>query len=122
MVKALSRRSFVKASAGTAAAAALGGFSYESWKHQAFATDSSASNEVVVRASTCNSCSNKCGMHVYSKNGRLWKVIGDKDHPYSKGTLCARGHGFATIAYNEARVTQPLKKNADGVHEPISWD
>lgn len=120
MVQTLSRRGFLQASAGTAAAAALGGFSYEAWQQQAFAKDSSS--DVVVRASTCNSCSNKCGMHVYSKNGRLWKVVGDKDHPYSKGTLCARGHGFATIAYNEARVTQPMKKNADGVHEPISWE
>ena len=77
---------------------------------------------VTVSATTCNACSNKCGMHVYSKNGRLWKVKGEELHPYSRGTLCARGHGYATIGYTDARVKEPLKRVGDMEFEPISWD
>ena len=36
-----------------------------------------------------------------------------KEHPYSKGTLCGRGHGAAQWAYS-GRLTQPMKRAADG--------
>ena len=49
-------------------------------------------------------------------------MIGDPDHPYCDGTLCARGYGYASIAYSEDRLTDPLKKNDAGEFEAISWD
>ena len=54
--------------------------------------------------------------------GTLFTLNGSEQHPYSKGKLCARGHGFAQMAYNEERVTQPLRRTENGEFEPIDWD
>lgn len=120
-VRNMSRRGFLKTSAATAALAAAGTTSMGTWT-QALAEEEKLADGVKVSASTCNACSNKCGMVVYSRNGRLWKVAGEKLHPYSNGTLCARGHGYSTIGYTDGRVTEPLKRNENGDFEPISWD
>lgn len=77
---------------------------------------------MVQHPSTCNGCSNKCGLWADVLGDRLWRVEGNKDHPSSKGTLCARGHGFAQFVYAEERLTQPLKRTESGDFEPISWD
>ncbi len=114
---ALSRRAFLKTSAASAGLIAAGSLTMDQWKEQAY-----ADSNIKISSSTCNACSNKCGMRVYSKNGRLWKVKGLKEHPYSKGTLCARGHGFATNAYTDSRLTDPMKRNEDGSFSAISWE
>ena len=73
--------------------------------------------------SLCNSCSSKCGFTAYvGEDGRFTEMVGDKDHPYCDGTLCARGYGYASIAWSEDRLTDPLKKNDAGEFEAISWD
>ncbi len=118
----LTRRGFLKASTATAAVATLGTLSYQDWQKQAYASEGEADAEVQISSSTCNACSNKCGLEVFTKNGKLWKIKGSNIHPNSLGTLCARGHGFATNAYNDARLTSPLKKNEDGTFSEISWE
>lgn len=118
----ISRRGFLKGTAATATLAASTQIGLDAWRQEAFAEEGPQKTGVTVSLSTCNACSNKCGMHVYSKNGRLWKVKGEKKHPYSKGTLCARGHGFATNAYNSTRLTDPMKRMEDGTYAPISWE
>lgn len=118
----LSRRGFLKVSSATATIAAAGTLSYQNWQQKAFAAQSGREDQAEISASTCNACSNKCGLQVFAKDGKLWKLKGQQLSPASKGTLCARGHGFATNAYNEARLTSPLKKNEDGSFSEISWD
>lgn len=71
---------------------------------------------------TCNACSNKCGMMATVRNGKLIELAGIKDHPYSKGRICGRGHGFATLAYSSDRVTEPLKRLEDDTFQPVSWE
>lgn len=120
METTITRRSFLAASAGVAATAAAGGFvGFSAWE-QAHA-DGSAGVEATAH-SLCNSCSSKCGFTAYTVDGRLGKMIGDADHPYCDGTLCARGYGYASIAYSEDRLTDPLKKNDQGKFEAITWD
>ena len=116
----LTRRGFLAAGAGVTALAATGGFlSFGEWK-EAHAADSSSTKAV---HSLCNSCSSKCGFTAYVKeDGTFTEMVGDKDHPYCDGTLCARGYGYASIAYSPDRLTDPLKKNDAGEFEAISWD
>ena len=120
--KAITRRSFLAGSAGVAAAAAGAGFlSFGSWK-QAHAADKAAQGATTTAHSLCNACSTKCGFTGYVVDGTLTKMIGDEAHPYCEGTLCARGYGYASIAYSADRLTDPLKKNDQGTFEAISWD
>lgn len=114
----LSRRAFLKAAAvsggALTASGALSGCSA--------ATPQTDAGEVVERPSLCNACSSKCGFMAKVKDGRLWEISGLADHPNSKGKICGRGHGFASVVYSEERLTEPLKRQEDGTFEPISWD
>ncbi|MDO4289678.1 MAG: molybdopterin-dependent oxidoreductase [Eggerthellaceae bacterium] len=119
----MTRRAFLGASAGVAAAAACAGGVSAVSGAQAFAADDAAGEGVTRQVHTlCNACSSKCGFTAYVVDGKLTKVIGDADHPYAQGVLCARGYGYTQIAYSEDRLTDPLKKNAQGKFEAISWD
>ncbi|MEG1518082.1 MAG: molybdopterin-dependent oxidoreductase, partial [Raoultibacter sp.] len=92
-----------------------------SWE-QAHADDTVTGGKTETVHTLCNACSTKCGFTAYLVNGRLTKLIGDADHPYSQGKLCARGYGYSQIAYSKDRLTDPLKKNDKGKFEAISWD
>lgn len=115
----LSRRGFLKASAATGAlVAAAGAAAFAPAAEEAYA----AGGNVTRTPSTCNGCSNKCGLWALSIGGRVWRVEGNPDHSKSGGTLCARGHGFAQLTYSAERLTQPLRKVEGGGFEPITWD
>ncbi|MCL2882910.1 MAG: molybdopterin-dependent oxidoreductase [Coriobacteriia bacterium] len=86
------------------------------------AADVSSDETEALVPTTCNSCSNKCGLIINTKGGRLWRVLGNADHPYNYGTVCARGQGFAQVAYSPDRLTSPMKRNDDGSFTAISWD
>ena len=118
---AITRRSFLAGSAGAVGLAATAGYmGFGAWE-QAHAAGGWR-REVTTAHSLCNSCSSKCGFTGYVEDGRLTKMIGDANHPYCEGTLCARGYGYASIAYSEDRLTDPLKKNDKGEFEAISWE
>ncbi|MFR7404037.1 MAG: molybdopterin-dependent oxidoreductase [Coriobacteriaceae bacterium] len=115
------RRTFLKGTAATAALAAVGTCSVAAWRAEQ--AEAAATGAVKIQgASLCNGCSSKCGLIATALDGRLWTVEGMKEHPYSKGTLCGRGHGAAQWAYSDGRLTQPMKRAADGSFAPISWD
>lgn len=118
---AISRRSFLAGSAGVAAALAGSQFlSFGSWQ-QAQAEEAQGGPTTTAH-SLCNACSTKCGFTAYVVDGKLDKMIGDQSHPYCEGTLCARGYGYADIAYSADRLTDPLKKDESGQFQAISWD
>lgn len=117
----LSRRGFLAGAAGVAAATAMSGYlSFDAWE-QAHA-DSASEGIKAAGHSACNGCFSKCGYTAYVKDGHLNKIVGDKEHPYGAGKLCARGYGYSQIAYSENRLTDPLRRTEDGTFEVISWD
>ncbi len=120
MVGDVSRRTFLKTTAATAALGAVGVTSMAAW--QADAAEQGAAAEVKRMPSMCNGCSNKCGLFATVVDGRLWTIEGNEKHPKSKGTICGRGHGMAQMAYSDERLTQPMRRAADGSFEPIDWD
>lgn len=87
---------------------------------KAWAAESSQA-PVEVRPSIRDGCASHCGIFVHVKNGRLWKVTGQPQHPTSKGKLCAKAHGAAFRTYDRDRITQPLKRWGNKF-TPISWD
>ena len=67
---------------------------------------------IEVRKSICTICdpSALCGLDLYVKDGKIIKVEGSKDHPYSLGTLCPKGAANRQYIYNEDRLKAPLKR------------
>ena len=121
MFENVSRRTFLKGSAATAAlAAAAGAGSLGLWQSQTARADEL--HETKEAPSLCNGCSSKCGLVATTVDGQLWTLRGSDMHPYAKGHICGRGHGLAQMAYSDERVTQPLRRKDDGTFEPIDWD
>ncbi len=116
-----SRRTFLKGTAlGGAALASSGVLSFGAW--QAHASSAEPTGESKVTPSLCNACTSKCGLYVETKGGVLYTVRGNATHPYSKGKLCARGHGFSQTAYSEDLITQPMRRMPTGEYEAIPWE
>ncbi|MEM7468751.1 MAG: molybdopterin-dependent oxidoreductase, partial [Pseudomonadota bacterium] len=72
-------------------------------------------------------CYDGCGIEVDVQDDGDFRVLGDPDHPVSRGKLCPK----CAVAYNgvwqdpERRLTTPLKRigaKGDGQFEPVSWE
>ena len=83
--------------------------------------------EKEVLKTTCpRDCYDACGIVAIKRDGAITRVLGDPDHPVSRGALC----GKCALAYNgvfrdpEARLLTPLKRagaKGEGRFEPVSW-
>ena len=114
----ISRRKFLKGAGAAAVGASLfisGCASFPGWARRREGAD------VELKASLCNMCSSHCGMWVHVKNGRPWKVTGNKDETRSRGKLCGRAHASFALLYDNGRVKTPLKK-VNGNFVPVSWE
>lgn len=85
------------------------------------------SSEEIVLTTCPRDCYDGCGIAVVKREGRVHRVIGDRTHPVSRGTLC----GKCALAYNgvwrdpKARLDTPLRRSGakgSGQFEPIGWD
>ncbi|MCO4746789.1 MAG: molybdopterin-dependent oxidoreductase, partial [Proteobacteria bacterium] len=77
------------------------------------------------RPTACILCECNCGIEVElgGEDGRqMLRFRGDKAHPMSKGYACEKPHRLNFYQNDPHRLTTPLRRRADGTHEPISWD
>jgi anaerobic selenocysteine-containing dehydrogenase len=65
-----------------------------------------------------------CGMLVEVEDGRVLRVMGDKDNPDSQGFLCIRGQASREIIGNPRRLLRPLVRTRRGedTWREASWD
>lgn len=70
-------------------------------------------------------CPDACGLLVEVDDGRVVKVRGDADHPYSQGSLCPKMNGYDRTVHSPDRLTHPLIRSGpkgSGQFRPASWD
>ena len=81
----------------------------------------------VLRTTCPRDCYDSCGIAVIKRGGEVRKVLGDPEHPVSRGALC----GKCALAYNgawrdpETRLLHPLKRTGakgEGRFEAVSWE
>lgn len=70
----------------------------------------------------CRLCEAMCGLVATVDNGRVTSLAPDPDHPLSRGRACPKGLAFVEITNDPDRVLHPLRRNADGEFEQVSWD
>ncbi|NKB38482.1 MAG: molybdopterin-dependent oxidoreductase [Gammaproteobacteria bacterium] len=79
-----------------------------------------------VRSNCPRDCYDGCGMIINKINGEIQQVLGDPDHPVSRGRLCSK----CALAYNgvwqdeKARLLFPMKRvgtKGEGKFERIDW-
>ncbi len=72
--------------------------------------------------SVCSLCPGSCGISVRKIGKRPVKIEGLAGYPVNDGGACLHGIAGLQYLYDPSRVKTPLKKNADGKFEEISWD
>ena len=80
--------------------------------------------EQVVR-STCELCNAGCGVIVYLRDDKPFRVEGDPDNPVNKGALCVKGMASLEHLYHPDRLKYPLKRVGErgkGKWQQITWD
>ncbi len=79
-----------------------------------------------IRSTCPRDCYDGCGILVHLEEGKQPRVVGDPEHPVSRGRLC----GKCGVAYNgvwqdqQHRLTRPLKRSGpkgSGQYQVISW-
>lgn len=65
-----------------------------------------------------------CGMLAEVEDGKLLRVMGDKDNPDSQGFLCVRGQASREIIDNPHRLLHPLMRDrrTEDAWREASWD
>jgi anaerobic selenocysteine-containing dehydrogenase len=126
----ISRRRFLQAT-GAAGAAGLGGSMLPGLTtlSEAKAEAAAASGDTVITKSICHQCPARCGIDVYTTDGRVHAIWGSSEHPISNGKLCPKGPLGTYILYDPDRWKGPMKRtnpkkgrNEDPKFVPISWD
>ena len=119
-----SRRDFLKAVslAGTAAAFGCSSDSPRKLIPYIIPPEDIIPGEAAWYATTCRECPAGCGLLAKNREGRIVKVEGNPLHPINQGSLCARGQASIQGLYNPDRLRGPMKKNARGGFDPISWE
>lgn len=119
-----SRREFLKASAASAAASAIG----LALPQEAQAAAKAGQTGWRWDKSVCRFCGTGCGVMVATQNDKIVAVKGDPAAPVNKGLNCIKGYFLAKIMYGADRLTQPLLRMNDkgefdkkGKFQPVSW-
>ncbi len=78
-----------------------------------------------VIKTVCSTCYCGCGVLAQVENGRVVKIKGDPEHPYSQGALCPKGYSSLELLYHPDRLNYPLQRvgeRGEGKWQRISWD
>src|ERR1700687_3685033 len=73
-------------------------------------------------ATVCVLCSHNCGLRVDVKDGRISDVRADDANPITQGYVCNKAFSIPSYVEHAQRVQFPLRRQADGSFERISWD
>jgi thiosulfate reductase/polysulfide reductase chain A len=122
----LTRRQFIQIGGTAAGAAALGsGLATRWWGLDRDRIEDPGTEGDRVVATFCELCFWGCGVNAHVKDGRVTKIVGNPDHPLSRGLLCPRGAGGTGLLYDPDRLTRPLVRKherGEDVFAEVSWD
>ena len=79
----------------------------------------------IVRGACPQDCPDTCAFLYHVEDGKLVEVVGDPDHPMTRGGLCVKLKDFAEHHYNPNRLLYPMSRvgpKGSGKFERITWD
>ena len=71
---------------------------------------------------TCGLCESGCGVTVRLIDGLPVGLKGNPHHPLNRGGLCPVGQAGLEVLYAPHRLQEPMRRDAEGEHQPVSWD
>jgi thiosulfate reductase / polysulfide reductase chain A len=125
-MEGISRRRFIQIGAASAGAAAVAsGLTTRWWGLDANHVEDPRTEGQVVVPTFCELCFWNCGQLAHVSGGQVTKLVGNPEHPLSRGMLCPRGAGATGLLYDPDRLKRPLvrvSKRGDDAFEEVSWD
>ena len=80
---------------------------------------------MIVKGGCPHDCPDTCAWEVTVEEGRAVKLLGARDHPYTRGGLCAKVNHYLDRVYSPDRVLHPLRRvgaKGNGRFERVSWE
>ncbi len=123
----ITRRNFIKATAGTTAAALAAPSMLKAMENDLGGRDFSPETLKERKAipTNCHVCNIQDGAIAYVEDGRVVKLEGNPNHVSTRGRLCAKGNAGMWYSYDPDRIMYPLKrvgKRGEGKWKRITWD
>lgn len=126
----LTRRRFLQATGAAGALGATGlGAGALGTLREAQAQPGPITPDTKITKNICHQCPARCGIDVYTTNGRVHAIYGSSEHPIANGKLCPKGPLGTYILYDPDRFKGPMKRtnpkkgrNEDPKFVPISWE
>ena len=78
-----------------------------------------------IKTTTCYMCACRCGIKVHLKDGKVFYIDGNRDHPVNKGIICGKGASGIKQHYSPARLSKPLMRvgeRGSGEFREIEWE
>ena len=79
----------------------------------------------VIRTVCAHDCPDMCSILAHVEDGRLIRVEGDPDQPFTAGFVCAKVRREPELVHSPERVGTPLRRTGPkgaGRFAPVSWD
>ena len=79
----------------------------------------------IVRVVCGHDCPDMCSLLAHVEDGRVMRVEGDPDQPFTAGFACAKVNRDAELVHSPERIAAPLRRvgaKGEGKFTPITWD
>src|SRR3954451_13842932 len=88
-------------------------------------TDVSTAAPIMVRGACPHDCPDTCAWQVTVENGTATRLVGDPEHPFTRGGLCAKVNHYLERVYSPDRLLYPLRRTGpkgQRSFERVSWE
>ena len=78
-----------------------------------------------IRTVCAHDCPDMCSLLAHVENGRVVRVEGDPEQPFTAGFACGKVNRDADLVHSPERLTTPLRRvgrKGEGTFVPIAWD
>jgi anaerobic selenocysteine-containing dehydrogenase len=81
--------------------------------------------KTVIRTVCAHDCPDMCSLLVHVEDGRITRVQGDPDQPFTAGFVCTKVGREHELVHSPERLLRPLRRTGPkgaGTFEPVAWD
>ena len=78
-----------------------------------------------IRTVCAHDCPDMCSLLVQVDDGRITRIQGDPDQPFTAGFACGKVNRDMDLVYSPSRLGTPLRRigpKGSGQFQPITWD
>ena len=78
-----------------------------------------------IRTVCAHDCPDQCSLLAHVEDGRIVRIEGDPEHPFTAGFACTKVHHDHELVHSPERVRTPLRRagaKGEGRFVPVTWD